>query len=317
MAAAKLSGAAQDPVRPGALVRRRIWAQKSAMKLCALTMVYRDYWALGQWYRHFGALLGPENLYVIAHGPDPDIARLCPGASVWSIPRGDLGGFDRTRGRMLNGFSDGLLQLYDWVIRTDVDELICTEPGLRLHDVLAAQDAPALFALGLNVIELPGDPPLRANVFESRRNAVFTGHYSKAFAVRAPVALMRHGVQVRPRRALRFPFVMPEGLYLAHLKYANRAALEAANLHRMEIARGAGKGLPGAAWRDAEAQAAETYARVQALPMQPWEMARVDAHARLSGDPLRDVKDGLVRARKPRFRTRTMLPPGFGRPPAG
>ena len=41
------------------------------MKICALTMVYRDYWALRQWYRHYGDLVGAQNLYIVAHGPDP------------------------------------------------------------------------------------------------------------------------------------------------------------------------------------------------------------------------------------------------------
>ena len=69
------------------------------MKICAVTMVYRDHWALSQWYRHHARLLGVENLYVVAHGADPEIARLCPGASVITIPRDDLSSFDRTRAR--------------------------------------------------------------------------------------------------------------------------------------------------------------------------------------------------------------------------
>ncbi len=282
------------------------------MKICALTMVYRDYWALGQWFRHYSTMLGAENLFVLAHGPDPQIAALCPGAQVWSIPRDDLTGFDRRRGRMLNGFQTGLLELYDWVIRTDVDELLCPEPGQRIEAILAACDAPAVFALGLNVVELPGDPPLTETVFESRRHAVFSGHYSKACAIREPVALMRHGVQLRPRRVNRFRYLMPPGLYLAHLKYANRAALEASNGHRMEIASGSGKGLPGSGWRNAEEKAAAFYAEAASMPELPWEEAVAAAYDRLAGDPLRDPEAGLVRTRSLRFQTRTALPEGFG-----
>lgn len=257
-------------------------------------MVYRDYWALGQWYRHYGALLGPENLYVIAHGTDPMIAEICPQASIWTIPRDDLTGFDRRRGQMLNGFQNGLLQVYDWVIRTDVDELICTEPEERLHDILHAQEAPAVFALGFNLVELPGDPPLTNNVFDSRRRAVFTGHYSKAFAVRESLALMRHGVQLRPRRVRRFPFAMPRGVYLAHLKFASRAALVAADTRRMEIGALEGKGLPGSAWRNAREKLAAYYARVAEMKVTSWEEARDMAYAALAANPKRDEQDRLV-----------------------
>lgn len=275
-------------------------------------MVYRDYWALEQWYRHYGALLGAENLYIIAHGADPKIAQKCPRASIWTVPRDDLTGFDRRRGQMLNGFQAGLLQIYDWVIRTDVDELICTEPGLCLQDILQAQEAPAVFALGFNLVEVPGDPPLTRNVFDSRRAAVFTGHYSKAFAVREPLALMRHGVQLRPRRVRHFPFVMPRGLYLAHLKYASRTALEVVDALRMEIGGLEGKGLPGSAWRNASDKSAAFYARVAEMEIIPWEEARDTAYAALATNPKRDEQDRLIRARSLRFNTRTALPIGFG-----
>lgn len=276
-------------------------------------MVYRDYWALAQWYRHYGAILGAENLFIVAHGADARIAETCPKAQIWTIPRDDLTGFDRWRGRMLNGFQAGLLQQYEWVIRTDTDELLCPAPGLDLHALLAAQDAPALFALGLNVVELPGDPPMTENVFDARSHAVFTGHYSKAVAVRQPVDLMRHGVQVRPRRVARFRFEMPRGLYLAHLKYADRQVVAEVNADRMEIANREGKGLPGAAWQNAEEEAGEMYAQVEAMPFTPWDVAEARAYEKLAKDPVRDAEDRLIRARSLRFKSRTRLPEGFGR----
>ncbi|MEP4195490.1 MAG: glycosyltransferase family 2 protein [Aliishimia sp.] len=285
------------------------------MKVCAITMVYRDYWALTQWYRHYGALLGPEHLYIVSHGFDPRYSDMCPGANIITIPRDDLTGFDKVRGQMLNSFQDGLGQIYDWVIRTDTDELICVDPEIAptLQDFLARQTAPALFALGLNVIELPDDMTLGdANVFDTRKHCVFTGHYSKAFAVRDSVALMRHGVQVRQPRVKRFPFVMPEGCYLAHLKFANSDALKEANQHRMEIAALPGKGMPGPAWEDAEDAATDFLARAEAMPFKPWEDGRAKAFEKLSSNPVRDQNDRLVRARTVRFKFRTKLPDWFG-----
>ena len=99
------------------------------MKICAITMVYKDYWALSQWYVHYGRLVGYDNLFIVAHGRDAQIAKLCPLASIVTVPRDTLDGFDRRRGQMLNSFQDGLALSYDWVIRTDADELICFDPS--------------------------------------------------------------------------------------------------------------------------------------------------------------------------------------------
>lgn len=287
------------------------------MKLCAITMVYRDYWALEQWYLHYSGMVGAQNLYVVAHGSDPRFGEICPGANIITIPREDLTGFDRVRGRMLNSFQNGLGEMYDWVIRTDADELICVDPahGPTVQDLLARQSVQAVFALGFNVVELPGDPALgEGSAFAARKHAVFSGHYSKAIAVQSSISLMRHGVQVRPRRVEKFPFVMPEGLYLAHLKFANRTALADANSHRMEVARLPGKGLPGPAWENADDDAAEFFARVEAMPFKPWEEARARAYAKLASEPVRDADDLLIRARTLRFKYRTRLPDWFMSP---
>ena len=286
------------------------------MKICALTMVYRDHWALSQWYAHFARALGAENLFVVAHGADPELARICPGASIITVPRDSLKGFDRTRGRMLNSISDGLGEVYDWVIRTDADELICLDPGR--HDSFAAFfaqiKARAVFALGLNLAEVDGDAPMAdgQRVLEARRLAVFSGHYSKAWAMRKGVALMRHGVQLRPRRVARFDHVLPRGVYLVHLKFANVAALEAANRHRREIASGDERGLPGTAWRKPERDAARFFADVARMPDIDWEEASERAWNEVQGDPVRDMQTGLVRSRSVRFDFRTTLPTWFG-----
>lgn len=285
------------------------------MKICAITMVYRDYWALAQWYGHFAGLLGPGNLFVITHGADARIAAICPGASVIAVPRDDLQGFDRMRGRLLNGIQSGLAAVYDWVIRTDADEVICLDPARHssLADCLAAQTAPAVFALGLNLGEIAGDPGLEDgdSVFARRRTAVFSGHYSKAWAVRGDVALMRHGVQVRPRAVPGFAFCLPAGVYLVHLKFANRAALQAVNRHRQSIAAGDGRGLPGKAWQNPGRDARKFYATLAGLPPKPWEDARDEAFAAIAAAPLRELASGIVRAANIRFDSRTSLPDWF------
>ena len=285
------------------------------MKVCAITMVYRDHWALAQWYAHYVRMVGAENLYVVSHGHDAEVQKICPRASVITVPRDDLSHFDIERSNLLNAFQGALDQIYDWVIRTDVDELICLDPMIypTLADLLATQDAHALFALGMNVVDVPGDPKLPNGVaaLSKRSNIEFSGHYSKAWVRRRGISLMRHGVKVKPRKAKRFPFVMPCGVYLAHLKYANTKELELSNRHRIAMANISGtSGLPGESWRDAEEKASRFNAEFAAKPHVDWAVAELQAYESMQ-TPVRSVDDGLVRARSVRFDFRTRLPAWF------
>lgn len=284
------------------------------MKICAITMVYRDHWALAQWYGHYGRLVGAENLFVVAHGADPEIQRICPKASVITIPRDDLAMFDRERGQFLNTLQNALGRPYDWVIRTDVDELICLDPAIvpSLADMLAGQQAPALFSLGLNLVEVAGDAPMKAGqaAFSCRKHFEFSGHYSKAWIRCKDIALVRHGVQVKPRLVNEFPFVMPRGVYLAHLKFANRAEQERSDQHRIEIANSDAKGLPGRAWARATVKSARFYREFDAKPYVDWAEAEARAYTDLQ-TPLRSEENGVVRVASLQFEYRSQLPDWF------
>ena len=284
------------------------------MKICAITMVYRDYWALSQWYAHYSRHLGGTNLFVVAHGADPMVQTICPEASVITIPRDTFRGFDRVRGRMLNSIQNGLGEVFDWVIRTDADELICLDPAeyASFQQLFEKQSASALFALGLNVAEAGEDRLADGEMaLASRSTAVFTGHYSKAWAVRDRIALVRHGVQIRPKFVQDFEFCMPSGVYLAHLKYASIAALTEANKHRTEVAGGSERGLPGTAWKDADKHASKFFERMADIPGVAWEQAKSHAIAELGNTPVRDIENGLVSTRSIHFLDRTTLPDWF------
>lgn len=285
------------------------------MKICALTMVYRDHWALSQWYMHYGRQLGVENLYIIAHGRDDRIDDICPGANVITIPRDDLNRFDWSRGEVLNEFQVSLIQTYDWVIRTDADELICLDPTHypNFEALFSKRWGPAVFALGLEVAEQAGEQPINMNtpVLTERSAAIFSGHYSKAWAVNSITRLVRHGVEVGKRRALRVNFTIPEGVYLVHLKYADLTALAQANTHRVEVASAKGTAMPGAAWLDPEKADNKFFRKFQSFPSKPWEYARKEAYDQISADPIREVDTGIVRATSHRFENRTTLPDWF------
>ncbi|MBP0482043.1 glycosyltransferase family 2 protein [Sagittula salina] len=284
------------------------------MKIAAMTMVYRHYWALSRWYAHHAAQLGAENLFVLSHGPDPEIGRICPGARISVVPRDGFDYFDRMRAELMDRVHADLARDYDWVLRSDADELVCFDPEIwpSLPAALEAQRVPVVTALGFDLVEQPGDAALGAGtVFSQRRAVGFSGHYSKAVAARRAIPFHLHGVRVARRRLAGFPFHMPRGLYLAHLKYANTETLGRGNAIRMAVARGPGVGLPGAGWAEADADADAFYRRFAEKEDLSWEEAEAHAWRTLSIKPKRNERFSVVKTRALKLPYRTSLPARF------
>lgn len=287
------------------------------MQACALTMVYRNYWALGQWYRHYGEMLGPERLYIIAHGADPEIKEICPDAQIWTIPRETIHNFDRRREHMLNACLNALGETYDWVVRTDADELICLDPGIHpsLSSLLNKAQTPALFAVGLNLIEAAEDPELGPNapVLRHRRHALFSGQYSKAWIGKKGTQLLAHGVRDKPGKPGTYKYDLPLGVFLIHLKYANLAVLEADNDVRQAVVRQAKGKLPGYAWQHADAHSRTYLEKFKARPERDWTEAVPQARAALIETHTRGNR-GLIQSSWYDPEYRVVLPNWFGGP---
>lgn len=285
------------------------------MKIAALTMVYRDYWALEQWYAHYGQHLGFDNLFVVAHGHDPKVAEICPKASIVTVPREDLEWFDRIRANLLNGITSGLNQIYDWVIRTDTDELICLDPALHagFADFFSKCTEDAVFALGFDIIQRETDTDLTAgqSVFEARTGAVFGGAYSKAFAVCDNTQLFLHGVKLPRKHLADYPFQLPRGVYLAHVKFANIDALAASNAHRVEIAAIEAKGMPGGMWRKADVYSEARFNWIEQHPELEWTEAEAKAYTTILETHKRMPKGNVLRAASLQFDFKTTLPDWF------
>ena len=285
------------------------------MKVCAMTMVYRDYWALAQWIKHYSDQIGIENLFIVAHGNDEKVNEIAKGANIWTIPRDTVERFDRRRNKMLNGFQSGLLQFYDWVVRTDADELICPDPAryANLCDVLASQSSDAVFAMGLNLFEDFGDLEIDddTSVFKTRSAAIVTGNYSKAWAVSADIPLMRHGVKIGCGEDLTHGYMFPEATYLVHLKFANIAALTEANETRKSIARSGFPGVPGLGWRKADLHAKRFFDTANDMPQTAWSEAVEGARLAILSDMKYSEKDGVIRSPGIPYIYRTKLPDWF------
>lgn len=261
---------------------------------------------------NYGRLLGYENLYVIAHGCDDKISESCPNANVFTIPRDNLNKFDGARSKILNEFQISLTQTYDWIIRTDADELVCLDSNhyCSFQALFSKRWGPAIFALGLEVAEQIGDTPVDMNnpVLSKRTAAMFSGHYSKAWAVNSITRPMRHGVEVGKRRAHRFNFAIPEGVHLVPLKYANIRAFSRENEHRVTVASAKGTAMPGAAWRYPQKTDKKFLRKSETFPKLGWERARKQAYEKVSRDPIREPDTGIVRARSHRFHNTTTFP---------
>ena len=274
-------------------------------------MGYRDYWALSQWYAHYSRHLGSSQLYIVSHGSDAKVSELCPGANVITVPRDTLAGFDYKRSQLLNSLQDSLGVSYDWVIRTAADELICLDPEhhTSFEALFGSVQGSSVFALGLDIVETSSDAPLGAAecCLERRHHAAFSAHYSKAWAVQRGTHLVRHGVTGRDSGL----FHLPGGVYLAHLKYASKTALDTVNKDRVDVASGAEQGLPGTAWSEADKDAEKFMKRFDALECTGWSAASKAAFNIVSSDPVVDAKANVVRARSRQLDIRTTLPNWF------
>lgn len=281
------------------------------MRIAAMTMVYKDYWALERWYEHHARHLGAENLFVVSHGEDPRIHDICSGAHVSVYPRDTLEGFDRKRGRFLDEMQAELLETHDWVVRLDADELLCwdSERYSGLEEVFQENaDVPVVTALGMDLVDLGQGGQ---GIFSEVRDAAFSGHYSKPVAAARTVPFALHGVKVAPEDLETFPFRLPKGLYLVHLKYANRGVLDEANAVRMAVANREGKGLPGTAWQEADVETMRFFLDFEQKRKVPWEKAEAHAYSTYSSKPSRKEKRNIVKVRAVKLRQRTVLPAWF------
>lgn len=203
--------------------------------LGAVTMVYEDYFFLDRWYQYYSAQLGAENLFVYSHGNDPKHRQIAPDANVMHVPRTPaMTKFDRRRWKMLGSFASGMLEFYNWMIVSDVDEIMVVDPdvapGLLAYleaELPVKKRAPLnISPLGLELIHCPQEEPLpiedgetilsRRRIFRPSRN------YSKPCLIGAPAVFGPGGHRnTLGRRHL------PQDLYLLHLKFCDLPQLVA------------------------------------------------------------------------------------------
>ena len=210
-------------------------------RICAVTMVRNDEFFLRRWTAYYGKELGPENLFVFLDGMDQPLPDWCPDVNVVAKERvpGQVAAADRGRIDFISEQAAGLLQSYDMVIGTDVDEFLVVDPALNvtLADFLSSLPEKTSFSgLGIDVGQhtgLENELDDSKSFLSQRHHAVLSTRYSKASVITRPV---RWGSGFHRIRNGNFHIV--KDLYLFHFGCVDLKRLEAKFTDKDKVATG-------------------------------------------------------------------------------
>ncbi|MGH1451718.1 MAG: glycosyltransferase family 2 protein [Paracoccaceae bacterium] len=263
--------------------------------VAVVTMVRDDLFFLGAWLRHYGALFGRENCYIVNHGRGEGVAELAKGCNIIGIPGEHHKNFDMKRWRLLNNLVAGLKSYYRHVIVGDVDELVVCDPdsGKTLYEFL--RDLPekrVLTPVGLELVHRIDIEPdaITDTILGPRRHVRLAPHYSKPCVISTGTKIARGGHFTQYDK-----LHTPDELYLLHLKFCDFPEYVAAMDRRNEVTKATGAGVKDAAigrhWF-AEARGED---RAEFEAFADLEM--------MDGFDLRDIRKKMQRSFKPRGET--------------
>lgn len=199
-------------------------------KIAALTMVRNDDFFLGKWTAWYGAMLGKENLYIFFDGEDQTVPECTNGCFTKLLPRveGNVQASDKRRIDIMSEFAAGLLDRYDMIIGTDIDEFLIVDPdlGKSLPEYLSGLEVDgfnSVSALGCDVIQnirKEGGLDSGATLLSQRRYARLSTRYTKASVLCKPV---QWGSGFHRTRKGNYHIV--PGLYLFHFGCADMSFL--------------------------------------------------------------------------------------------
>ncbi len=186
-------------------------------KVAAITMAFDESDFLPIWARHYARQVGADHCYVIDHGSTYAV-KLPPGINVMRIPRSPHD--DVRRAAFMVSFASSLLAYYDWVIHTDVDEIVIADPEdySNLTAYCAAEERDTVTAAGFDVQHIPSieqDLDVLQSIGHQRSWVRFTSAMCK------PV-LTRKLIKWSPGFHTSDAELVFRGLYLFHLHWADR-----------------------------------------------------------------------------------------------
>lgn len=159
-------------------------------RVAAVTMVYNEPEYLPIWCRYYGHQVGPQNCYIIDHGSDDGSTRHLDGFNVIRIPRSPKDNAKRTR--FVSRLCSNLLEWFDWVLHSDVDEVVVADmrkySGLR--EYLRGCPHKVVNAIGMDIAhDVTGEPEIVLDrpVLEQRRWMRFSSSMCKPVVASKPI----------------------------------------------------------------------------------------------------------------------------------
>jgi len=160
-------------------------------RVAAVTMVYNEPEYLPVWLRHYGRQVGLENCYIVDHGSDDGSTDGIFGCNIIKIPRSP---YDPVKQSLFNSeFCSSLLQWFDWVIYSDVDELMMADPKVspNLSEYCRRPLPDVVTAIGLNSAHrLDVEPELnfKASITQQRPYVFTASSMCKPNLFRVPIS---------------------------------------------------------------------------------------------------------------------------------
>ncbi|MGR3722939.1 glycosyltransferase family 2 protein [Abyssibius alkaniclasticus] len=197
--------------------------------IAVITSVRGEDFFLEKWIAYYGAQFGRKNLYVVVDGHDQVLPEDIAEVNFITIPHVQLPvvAFDKRRARMISGLANGLFNVFDIIIATDVDEYIVLDPavGCSLANYLSDRTGHAcLSSLGVDLrhnTQIEPDLEMDKPVLGQRRFAKIEAKYTKP-SIAFEALQWKSGLH----RVHRKSFTIDPNLYLFHLGLVDQNYVE-------------------------------------------------------------------------------------------
>ncbi|GFE52487.1 hypothetical protein So717_42400 [Roseobacter cerasinus] len=247
--------------------------------LAIVTMVYDEPDYLRIWLEYWRQQVPGDQLFVLIHGENAQLAAMAEGTNIVVIPRSEpYPEMEEDRWKMLSEFVSGLLDRFRVAVYTDVDEILVTDPllGKDIATRLAAAKAPVSHACGIEIIhrgDLEPDPiDLSRPILQQRGFFRTNTFHGKPCIITAPIRWGRGG-HFHDKRGVRF---LPH-VYAIHLRFYDETCFLERAARRRKTTK-APKSLdanPSRRWRQSDAAAQDLLNALRATPIRPFGMIMV------------------------------------------
>jgi hypothetical protein len=205
--------------------------------LAVVTMVYNEPDFLPVWAAHYRAAVGSEHCYVIDHGSDDGSVDASGQFNLVRLKRSPLD--EVWRAALVSHMCAGLLDRYDAVAYTDVDELLVVDRRRfsNLVDLSTSTEVDVLTAFGTNMLEVRGDAPI-----DLTRPITTQRRWTRPFSSLCKPALIRRPVHWSPGFHVANAPSHFGGLYLFHIAYVDNGITARRQAKRRLVPRSPGHG---------------------------------------------------------------------------